>query len=360
MTLFTSNRFLGRLLLLATLLALIPTWSAAEADLETVVLEVRGMSSSMCELQVKGALAGVDGVEVISVDRTKNEAIARIQAKTVSAQHLVDVVNKVGYPTRLQGEGTPATSRGDLSSEELDRVADWMAKRIIQTGSPAFEDSEVFEATAVRVTEDHRGVLTNAVMDKLEEMGALGDLLAGSRCAQYEACSIYGDLSGATGEILDMYVTEKAEDGQRFENFILPEFTAHNLAGEEVSLSGLRGSETLLVFLAVHCRHSLDSLPILNHLADSYGPRGINVVGVYINSGSIEDLNAWLPELEPRFEIWGFNDPSLADLVESHLVPVYFFLDAQGRLLEKLVGQKSREEVLASFSANFEVRVAAR
>lgn len=347
------------LALLAAALLSVGSSAQAVGSNETVVLEVRGMSSAMCELQVKGALGGIAGVEVLSVDRTKNEAIAKISTDRVEAQQLVDAVNEVGYPTRLTSDGIGASGSASLTPEDLDTVSEWMAKRIIQTGSPEFDDAEVLEVTGVQITEEDQGALTNAVMDKLEEMGALGDLLAGSRCQQYESCSIYGDLSGATGEILDMYVKEKVEDGRRFENFQLPSFNARNLADEEVSLADLRGSETVLVFLAVHCRHSLESLPILNHLADTYGPQGTNVVGIYINSGSIEDLNAWLPDLEPKFEIWGFNDPSLADLVESHLVPAYFFLDAEGRLLEKLIGQKSQGEVLARLSANFDVVPAA-
>ncbi len=292
-------------LALITIALLTIAASAGEGeDLNTVVLEVRGMSSSMCELEVKNALAAIEGVEVLSIDRTQSEAIARIPT-TVSAQHLADVVTKIGYAARLRSNSAAAArAESGLTAEEL-------------------------------------------------------DLLAGSRCARYDACSIFGDLSGATGETLAMYVKEKAEDGRRFDDFHLPSFTAKNLAGEEVGLADLKGTQTVLVFLAVHCRHSLDSFPILNYLEETYGPQGIRVVGLYVNSGSIEDLNAWLPAVEPKFEIWGFNDPSLADLVESHLVPVYFFLDAEGRLLEKLVGQKSQDEVLARLGANFETTPAA-
>ena len=180
----------------------------------------------------------------------------------------------MGYATRLTGDRADAAVAAiGLTAEELDRIAAWMAKRVIQTGSPAFEGDEIFAATGIRVTDDHQGALTIAVMDKLEEMGALGDLLAGSRCAQYDACSIFGDLSGATGETLEMYVKEKAEDGRRFDDFQLPSFTAKNLAGEEVGLADLKGTETVLVFLAVHCRHSLDSFPILNYLEETYGPQ---------------------------------------------------------------------------------------
>jgi len=40
------------------------------------------------------------------------------------------------------GDDASAVNHSGLSPHELDRVAEWMAKRIIQTGNPAFDDDE--------------------------------------------------------------------------------------------------------------------------------------------------------------------------------------------------------------------------
>ena len=41
----------------------------------------------------------------------------------------------------------------------------------------------------------------------------------------------------------------------------------------------------------------------------------------------------------------GARGSALGDLVDNHLVPVYFFLDAEGRITEKAVGQKDSFEM---------------
>ena len=62
-----------------------------------------------------------------------------------------------------------------------------------------------------------------------------------SRCADYSACSLYGDLSLATDDILAMYEREQSEDGQRFTDFSLPAFEAYDLAGDPVRSMDLLG-----------------------------------------------------------------------------------------------------------------------
>ena len=45
--------------------------------------------------------------------------------------------------------------------------------------------------------------------------------IEGSRCNEYRACSLRGNLFNASGEELEMYFREKEEDGLLFEGFRL-------------------------------------------------------------------------------------------------------------------------------------------
>ena len=74
-----------------------------------------------------------------------------------------------------------------------------------------------------------------------------------NRCAEYGACSLVGDLSGASSDVLSMYQKEKASDGTLFTDESLPVFAAVGLDGEPVSTEDQIGKPTLLVFLAGHC-----------------------------------------------------------------------------------------------------------
>ena len=239
----------------------------------------------------------------------------------------------------LIAAGSGAGSDEGLTNQELAKVVDYIVDRIVETGGLSFDGEEIEAALGVDLSDADLPLLQAEVLLKLEERGAVPDL-SQSRCEEYGACSIFGNLAYASNDVLDMYIREQAEDGKTYAGAVLPGFAARNLRDEVVETADLEGGPTLLAFLAVHCQHSLDSIPILNRLVDDFSAHGLRVVGVYINSGSVEDVNTWLPEQNPLFEVWVHEDAALGDLVENHLVPVYFFLDNVGRVTEKAVGFK--------------------
>ena len=288
---------------------------SADAKLQEVASHVYGMKSFMCEMGVKRALTSVEALGYQAIP----------QRSTVA--HDSDPEDNVS-----------------LSEAELDAVAEYVTEQLIENGElPTGED--VVSATGVHVTQAHIPVIQAVVIDMLGNDPKGRELLAGSRCSDYGACSLHGNLSGASGEVLEMYEREIEEDGRRFENRQLPEFSAQDLADRTVSTSELKGQPTLLSFLAVHCNHSIDSLPILQEIHRLYGGEGLRVIAVFVNSGTPEDLNYWLPRFSPEYEIWSYNDADLGDLIGSHLVPTSLFIDAQGQVVEKLVGFKPQDAV---------------
>ncbi len=171
------------------------------------------------------------------------------------------------------------------------------------------------------------------------------------RCEQYSACSLHGDLSGATGETLEMYFRERTEDGRIYDDFAFPAFRALTLAGEETSSSALTGSPAVVAFVAAHCRHSMRAMPHLQEIADTYGPRGLRVVTVWVNSGSVEDVRETTQVFRPTYETWIHRSPAVGDAIGSHLVPSFFFIDDTGQVKEKFVGEKTRENIVARVEA---------
>ena len=41
---------------------------------------------------------------------------------------------------------------------------------------------------------------------------------------------------------------------------------------------------------SLHCNHSVESLPLLTKLATRLGPDGYKVIGVFVNSGTVEQV----------------------------------------------------------------------
>ncbi len=281
-----------------------------------------------------------------------------------------------------------AAADAPLSEEQIQKVLDWVSKKVRDSKGSALElavDPEVIaQDTGVYVTEAHTKQLMPRVLAMLQGSAEGRALLAEvtgdacsvpaasnacashdagctsacsqkagftSRCAEYGACSLYGDLSGATGDMLEMYVREKAKDGTTYENLALPAFDAHDLDGAAVDSKTLVGTPTVLVFLAGHCSHSFDTLPILQELERRYDDETLRVVGVYINSGSVEDVNSWIGTFAPEYDVWVEPTDALGDVIDSHLVPTYLLVDGEGRVRERLVGYKTPAQVDARLDA---------
>ena len=147
-----------------------------------------------------------------------------------------------------------------------------------------------------------------------------------------------------------MYVREKAEDGKRYQDRSLPSFEAVDLENTRVISDDLRGSPVVLAFLAGHCTHSLDSLPLLQEVSRTYRSRGLRVVTVIVNSGTADDVGEWISHYEPEYDVWVVDDDSIGNAVGAHLVPTYLFLDPEGRVRQKIVGFKESEELLGWIS----------
>lgn len=168
-----------------------------------------------------------------------------------------------------------------------------------------------------------------------------------STCAKLQACSVDMKMEKATTKDIDFYFKEKEMDGVALKGVKLPAFYATNLDGKQVSSKDLKGKPTMLVLLATHCGHSYNTLPILTAAAEEYGPKGVRVVGLVVGS-TPETAKTWFAENGAGHEIWVTRDATVADKLQSHLVPTYVLVDAKGNVKTKLVGFKKDTEIKES------------
>lgn len=350
---------------------------AAMAGTDKAVLEVKGMTCGSCANKIQATLKKIDGVREAKVDLSLNEAYVTHDSNQVSRAELVEAVNALGYQASAKAESnadasesasgaavgaaagsscsTPAESvttgnDGRLTDAQVETVADYIVQSIVADGdSPniAFTSEQIAEATGIVIPPQDEVRIQNAARTKLqgypEALAAVAS--CSSRCSEFDACSLHGDLSGATGETLDMYTREKKEDGSAFDDQPLPEFEALDIGLQQVRSEDLKGKPAVLAFLAGHCTHSMDTFPILQEITRSHGPEELQVVGVVVNSGTPDDVAIWASEFEPEYDVWVYENASLGDVIGSHLVPTYLFVDATGQVKEKLVGYKESEVV---------------
>ena len=69
--------------------------------MEKLTLEIEGMSCGHCVASVRGALEGMDGVQVESV--RVGEAAVRYDPRSVTADRIASAIEDQGYTARAHG-----------------------------------------------------------------------------------------------------------------------------------------------------------------------------------------------------------------------------------------------------------------
>lgn len=366
----TFRQMLLGLILVSTPAGLLwPSLAVSQEKAEgrtTTILEVGGMSSPLCQLAIETTLAGMEGVGSVAVDRDKGEVRASHDPDKAPASAIASAIRSLGFSAQVAGSTSrPVDPRAEptlgcslpvctsrlaeqtgLPEAKISNVIDFVTGYVMESESIP-SATEVHEATGVTLSAEAVPGLQRAVLAKLLADPEGRRFAAMSRCTAYSACSVHRNLLNASADELEMYRREKEEDGRVFDDFTLPRFEARDLDGDPVSSADLQGQRVLLVFLALHCHHSIETLPILANL-QAANPE-TKIVGVIVNSGSAADVDAVLPYywegFDRQFEVWVSEDPALGDVVDSHLVPGFFFIDSNGGVQQKLVGQKTEAQL---------------
>ncbi len=236
-------------------------------------------------------------------------------------------------------------------TETEQKVVTYLADMIETGKAPMISEEELAQEIGLSSDEIEKLVeskLRAAVMAELERRGF--DLASlGGKCSKYSACSVDRNLMNATGKELERYEEEVALDGAVFSNRLAPDFTLPSTTGDQVSLSDYRGKNVALVFLSAHCYHSLDTLPILAELRQEYKDAGLEILPLFINSGSAEDVASRAWELDIQYPLLVSEGKEISEAYESRMVPSTFLIDEQGRLTKKLVGFKDKATLDRAF-----------
>lgn len=128
-----------------------------------------------------------------------------------------------------------------------------------------------------------------------------------------------------------------------------PQFTLNDIAGKARSSDEFAGKAVIFNFWATWCAPCRREIPLLNALQAEYGPRGLQVLGIAVDTK--ENVTAYQQELKLEY-------PSLQGELEAMEVgrkfgldlyglPVSVFTDKQGRILGVHTGELTREDAEA-------------
>jgi peroxiredoxin len=127
------------------------------------------------------------------------------------------------------------------------------------------------------------------------------------------------------------------------------DFTLQSLDGKTIHLSDFRGKAVLLNFWATWCEPCKLEMPWFVDLQKQYGAQGLQVVGVAMDDADVEDIAKFAKEMDVDYPIL-VGKESARDAIGNDyggvpFLPESFFISRDGRILDKVLGLKSKSEI---------------
>jgi peroxiredoxin len=119
-----------------------------------------------------------------------------------------------------------------------------------------------------------------------------------------------GLIAIVLSSVLSCSETKQPDRGRNISDSAAPDFILKDLAGEDFKLSAARGKPVLLIFLTTWCPTCRSEIPHYKDIYETYGQRGLEVVGIDIE--------------EPKNRVSQF--------AEKNRIPYKTLLDERGRV----------------------------
>ena len=119
----------------------------------------------------------------------------------------------------------------------------------------------------------------------------------------------------------------------------LPEFSARDLQGHEISSADLRGKVVLIDFWATWCQPCKKEMPGYQKLLDRYGPQGFAVIGFKFDTmQDTEDPVRFARKIGVHYPLAVASDELKLKFGGIQGLPTTMLYDRQGILRTKIIG----------------------
>jgi peroxiredoxin len=131
-----------------------------------------------------------------------------------------------------------------------------------------------------------------------------------------------------------------AEKGAQAMNFSLAD-----TAGNMVSLSQMQGKVVVVNFFTIWCQPCRHEMPDLNAIYKENKDKGLSLVGICLGADP-NQLKVLVKQLNLDYPVLVGTDQVNKDYGEIVGVPTTFIIDKQGKIVDKIVGARSKDEFM--------------
>lgn len=116
-----------------------------------------------------------------------------------------------------------------------------------------------------------------------------------------------------------------------------PALTAPQVGGGTINLAVLRGKPVWVAFTATYCPPCRDEYPVMNGFAARYAGTGLVVIAIHVREGE-QTVAPFISSLNVGFPVGLDEDGSRARAWDAAVLPVHYFIDAQGVVRDAALG----------------------
>jgi thiol-disulfide isomerase/thioredoxin len=125
-----------------------------------------------------------------------------------------------------------------------------------------------------------------------------------------------------------------------------PEYTLENIAGGTMSSDDLKGKIAIVDFWATWCAPCIEEIPNYNELSAKYADKGVVLLGVTLESGSIDEVKPKVTEFNMKYPVVMGNDKVVEGFGGVFGFPTTFVVTQDGKIYQKYLGLRSNKREL--------------
>ena len=143
---------------------------------------------------------------------------------------------------------------------------------------------------------------------------------------------------------------KKRQNGDNLNIIKAPDFNLADLDGNVINFSAYEGQVIMLTFWGTWCGPCRQEIPDFIELYDKYNDKGLEIVGIAIQSGSAENIKRFseyykinypiLTDINGNESYKAFSDYGLISGVGTRAVPTTFLIDRDGNIVKTYRGAR--------------------